>query len=133
VDAGSQSKGVLILDWTTLWTWWPTGKPLFSPTEPMSMTMYMKQEAPVGRHSIGHAVVYLGAIAMGTEETGGQRCDVIEVSIMEHKRSGYLWLSQADHLPRKLREVERVDKEITATETWSNVKLNAPIPLSTYR
>ncbi len=114
---------------------------------------YMKEPSPRGRHSIGHEAGKLGAgIAMtildastfhgytdslqryidavrplGEQTVGGEVCDGIEVSIMKHQRSWYLWLSRKDHLPRKLNETVRVSYEMTAEETWSDVVLNAEI------
>jgi len=58
----------------------------------------------------------------------GQPCDGIEVSIMKHQRSWYLWLSRRDHLPRKLKMIVRVAHDIVTEERWSSIKLNADIP-----
>ncbi len=117
-------------------------------------TFYMKEPAPPGRHSISHQTGKLGAglsmtiidpstfhgytdslqrymdgvHGMGTETVGGQPCDVVEVSFMKHQRSWYLWLSQSDHLPRKLNEIVRVSHEITIAEAWSDVQVDAGIP-----
>ncbi len=43
-----------------------------------------------------------GVKSLGSEKFGDEDCDKIEVSIMKHQRSWYLWLSRSDHLPRKL-------------------------------
>ncbi len=117
-------------------------------------TFYMKQRTPVGQHSIGHEAGYLGAgIAMpildpstfhgytdslqpyldgvrkvGMEKVGTEECDVVEVSIMKHQRSWQLWLSQRDHLPRKLTQTVRVSYDIVSEESWSDVTINAEIP-----
>jgi len=108
---------------------------------------YMQHPTPVGVHSIAHEVGKLGAgmsmtvidpstfhgytdslqayidgmRVLGTETVGDQECTVIEVSFMDHQRSWYLWLSERDHLPRKLMAVVRVNYDIIVTETWSNV------------
>jgi hypothetical protein len=58
---------------------------------------------------------------------GNELCDAVEVGFMKHQRSWYLWLSQRDHLPRKLKEVIRVSYDIVAEETWTNVTLDAPM------
>jgi outer membrane lipoprotein-sorting protein len=117
-------------------------------------TFYMKKPTPLGRHSIAHETGHLGAgmsmtiidpstfhgytdslqayvhgvRGLGSEKVGAEMCDVIEVSIMKHQRSWYLWLAQKDHLPRKLKEVVRVSYDIIAEESWSEVTLDADIP-----
>jgi outer membrane lipoprotein-sorting protein len=117
-------------------------------------TSYMKKPAPPGGHSIGHETGILGAglgmpvldpstfhgytdslqayldgvKSLGTEKVGDEDCDKIEVSIMKHQRSWYLWLSKRDHLPRKLKQVVRVSYDIVMHEEWSSVTLNAEIP-----
>ena len=116
--------------------------------------VYMKKAAPLGGHSIGHETGALGAgmgmpvidpssfygyidslqswldgvKRMGTEKVGDEDCDVIEVSFMRHQRSWYLWVSQKDHLPRKLKEVVRVAHEIVTYETWSDIVVDGDIP-----
>ena len=44
---------------------------------------------------------------LGEEKVGDEDCDKIELSIMKHQRSWYLWLSKNDHLPRKLKQIVR--------------------------
>ena len=116
--------------------------------------VYMKEATPLGKHSIGHKTGLLGAgmsmpiidpstfhgytdslqpyidwiRGMGTEKVEDEECDVIEVSIMKHQRSWYLWLSRQDHLPRKLKQVVRVAYDIIMHEQWSQVTINAEIP-----
>jgi hypothetical protein len=68
-----------------------------------------------------------GVMGIGKENIGGEECDGIEVSIMKHQRSWYLWLSPKDHLPRKLKEVVRVSYDIVTNETWSDVVVNGPM------
>lgn len=118
------------------------------------MTSYMKKAAPPGGHSIGHETCYLGAgmsmpvidpstffgytdslqayldgvKGLGTEKVDGEDCDKIEVSIMKHQRSWYLWLSKKDHLPRKLKQIVRVSYDIITNEEWSSVTINPDIP-----
>lgn len=117
------------------------------------MTFYMTKRASQGRHSIGHETGRLGAgmsmtildlstfhgytdslqryvdgvCQSGTEVVGEEPCDVIEVSIMKHQRSWYLWLSKKDHLPRKLKQVVRVSYDIVTHEVWSNIVVNEEI------
>jgi peroxiredoxin/outer membrane lipoprotein-sorting protein len=160
VEPVSRKQGNIVIDGSCLWTWWPTGKPSFALNDTKTGTAYyMKEPAPLGAHSLGHSVCNLGTpnsmtildpstfhgytdslqpyvdglIGLGTEEIGGETFDKIEVSIMDHQRSWYLWLSRRDHLPRKLHEVVRVEYEITTDEIWSDVKVNARIPLSKYQ
>ena len=115
---------------------------------------YMSKPAPPGGHSIGHEVVFLGVgmsmpvldpstffgytdslqryvdgvMGMGREKVGDEECDVVEVSIMKHQRSWYLWLSKKDHLPRKLKQVVRVSYDITTNEEWSDIVIDGPVP-----
>ncbi len=116
--------------------------------------VYMKEATPLGKHSIGHKTGLLGAgmsmpiidpstfhgytdslqpyidwiRSMGTEKVEDEECDVIEVSIMKHQRSWYLWLSKQDHLPRKMKQVVRVAYDIIMHELWREVTINAEIP-----
>jgi len=119
-----------------------------------SKNVYMKKPTPIGRHSIAHETGLLGAgmsmtiidpstfhgytdslqpyvdwvRGIGTERVGDEECDGIEVSIMKHQRSWYLWLSKRDYLPRKLKQVVRVNYDIITEELWSEVTINADIP-----
>lgn len=154
-----QVRGVLVLDGTHFWTYWPNGRLRYgfeeeSEWEQTRMTSYMKEPAPPGHHSIAHMTDTLGAgmsmtiiqpsyfhggrsalddyldgvRTMGSgEKVGDEECDLIEVSFMNHQRSHYLWLSKRDHLPRKLKEIVRVDYDITTDEVWSRVEINQPI------
>ncbi len=72
---------------------------------------------------------YLDGIrSRGTNRVRGEVCDVIEVSFMRARWTWYIWLSRQDHLPRKLKRVDRgVDTRVTVEE-WSNVTVNAEIP-----
>ncbi|MFZ1934328.1 MAG: DUF2092 domain-containing protein [Thermoguttaceae bacterium] len=118
------------------------------------LTSYIKKGAPPGGHSIGHEVGYLGSgmsmpvidpstfhgytdylqayldgvMGLGSEKVGDEDCDKIEVSMMKHQRSWYLWLSRRDHLPRKMREIVRVSFDLIITEDWSSVIINGEIP-----
>ncbi len=67
-------------------------------------------------------------MGMGQEKVGDEECDVVEVSIMKHQRSWYLWLSRKDHLPRKFKEVIRVSYDIVVYETWSDIVIDGPMP-----
>ncbi len=116
--------------------------------------VYMKKPAPPGGHSIGHETGLTGAgmsmpvidpstfhgytdslqpyldgvMGMGSEYVGDEDCHVIEVSIMKHQRSWYLWLSKKDHLPRKLKQVVRVSYDIIMHEVWSDIVIDGQMP-----
>jgi len=122
------------------------------------LTCYMTKPARPGGHSIGHEVAFLGSgmsmpvidpstfhgytdslqqyldgvKSLGTEKLGTDDCDKIELSIMKHQRSWYLWLSKQDHLPRKLHEIVRVRHDLIIDEEWSSVTLNAAMPESMF-
>jgi outer membrane lipoprotein-sorting protein len=111
---------------------------------------YYTQPAPPGQHSILHEVSLLGAgmvttivdpsmfhgytdtlqpylqavAKRGQETVGDQTCDVIELSFMDGQRTWELWLSQRDHLPRKLKQVIHVSNDITIEEAWTKVVVN---------
>lgn len=123
--------------------WEQTGK-YAEEYEKNRRTFYMKERTPRGQHSIGHQTDKLGAgmsmtildpssfhgytdslqpyldgvRGMGTETVGDEPCAVVEVSLMKHQRSWYLWLSQRDRMPRKLKQVVRVSYDIISEETW---------------
>jgi len=69
-----------------------------------------------------------GIRSQGTEAVGRDVCDVIEISFMKAQRTRYIWLSRQDHLPRKIKEINRLaDSHVTVVQ-WSDVKLNPRIP-----
>jgi hypothetical protein len=116
--------------------------------------VYMKKPAPPGGHSIGHETSLLGVgmsmpvldpstffgytdslqryvdgvMKIDGEKVGDEPCDGIEVSIMKHQRSWYIWLSPKDHLPRKLKQIVRVSYDIVAQESWSQIVIDGPMP-----
>jgi hypothetical protein len=118
----------------------------------------MKKPSPPGGHSSGHETGILGAgmsmpildpstfhgytdslqeyldgvKGLGAEKVGTEDCDKIELSIMKHQRSWFLWISKADHLPRKLQEIVRVSYDLIINEEWSGVTLDAEIPDSMF-
>jgi outer membrane lipoprotein-sorting protein len=150
--------GTLIGDGESLWIFWPGDRPRFVSTdqeyEKTRSKVYMKEATPLAKHSIAHKVGNLGvpasgliidpstfhgysdslmpyfdgATGMGTDKVADEDCDVIEASFMKHQRSWYLWLSQKDHLPRKVKEVVRVSYEIISHETWSDIVIDGAIP-----
>lgn len=116
-------------------------------------TFYTKTRTPVGKHSLGHAIGDLqvglamtildpstfhgysdslqpyidGVRSLGPETVDGELCDGIDVSIMKHQRSWYLWLARKDNLPRKLKQIVRVGSDLLLEESWSNVVIDADI------
>jgi outer membrane lipoprotein-sorting protein len=114
---------------------------------------YSKIRTPPGRHSLAHETGELGAgmamtildpstfhgytdslqqyidavRAMPVEKVGNEECDVVEVSIMKHQRSWFLWLAKKDHLPHKLKQIIRVSSDILMEESWSEVTVDAPL------
>ncbi len=121
-------------------------------------TSYMTKPAPPGRHSIWHEGRFLGdemvlpvlnasvfhghvdsteryldaVRSAGAEMIGGEDCEKVEVSFMNHQRSSVLWLSKRDHLPRKLKEVVRVTSDFVTHEEWSSVTVDQEIPEGTF-
>jgi thiol-disulfide isomerase/thioredoxin len=68
-----------------------------------------------------------GIQSKGTDTVGRDVCDVIEISFMKAQRTRYIWLSRQDHLPRRIKEINRLaDNHITVVQ-WSNVTLNPHI------
>jgi outer membrane lipoprotein-sorting protein len=150
--------GTLVGDGRFLWIFWPGDRPRFASTkeeyEKTRSKVYMKEETPLAKHSIGHKIVSLGvpmnlpifdastfhgytdslqpyldgAMGMGTEKVGDEDCDVIEVSFMKHQRSWYLWLSPKDHLPRRLQQIVRVGRDSTMHEIWLDIVIDGAIP-----
>ena len=122
------------------------------------ITSYMQKAAPVGKHSIAHQIQLLaiglampvlnpslfhkctlsmekhldGVRSLGVEKVGEEECELIEVSYMNHQRSKYLWISNKDNLPRKLKEIVRVSHNIITRELWANVIINSEIPLNLF-
>ena len=114
----------------------------------------MSKLAPPMHHSIGHEVGLLGSGMImnildlstfhgytdclqplidgvarhGTETFAGEPCDVLDLSFMDGQRAWRLWISQRDHLPRKLSEAVHVANDIHAEEVWSNIRVNEAIP-----
>ncbi len=149
-------QGTLVGDGDHLWLFWSGDRPRLELEEDESYektrkNVYITKRTPLGRHSIGHEVAWIGggtivdpstfhgytdslhpyldgAEGMGTEEVSGEACNVIEVSFMKHQRSWYLWLSQKDHLPRKMKEVVRVSEDLVILESWFDLVIDGEIP-----
>ncbi len=68
-----------------------------------------------------------GVRELGNEVIDGLSCRKIEVSMLDHQRSHYLWLSERDQLPRRLVELVRLDHDVITREVWSSVRVNEEI------
>jgi peroxiredoxin/outer membrane lipoprotein-sorting protein len=156
------NHGILVGDGQYAWSYWPNGRPWFSAEDrdaykKTRFQVYMKEPAS-GKYSIGYAKVMLKSNCfpvlnpsvfqgindslepyiervrcLGVEKVDGEDCDVIEVSLIDYKRSYMFWISRRDHLPRKLKDVVRTRGEHITQEVWSKVTLNAPIPMEKFR
>jgi len=154
--------GTLIGDGDYLWIYWPGDRPFSGEDrdsyEKTRSNVYMKEATPLGKHSIGHKTNILGAgmsmpiidpstfhgytaslqpyldgfRMVGTEKVGDEECDVIEVSIMKGQRIWQLWLSERDHLPRKLKQIIHVSYDIITHEQWSDVTINGKIQMERF-
>ena len=162
-SAQKEKGGILVGDGKQLWIYWPQGRYKHAledqaDYEKTRLSSYITKPTPLGMHSIGHDVCWLGTglgmpvidpsifhgytdslqpyldgvQGLGAEKIGNEDCDKIEVSIMKHQRSWYLWLSRRDHLPRKLHEVVRVSYDLVIDEDWSSLDLNGDIPNSKF-
>ena len=126
-------------------------------SEETRLNVYMKEATPTGKDSIRYKTSRLGAgmsvpvidpstfhghghtisrkpqidgiKRIGTEEVRDIECDVIEVSFDKGQEMWQLWLSKEDHLPRKLK---RVQGDILIDELWSDVAVNAEIPMEKF-
>ena len=152
------ATGTLVGDGQQFWIFWPNERPMMASEsrEEYAKTrtkVYMREQRPAKQYSIAHQGMKLGNMCMlvmqpsifhgnmgsleahldavrskGTEEVGGEQCDVIELAYMKGQRSKYYWLAHSDHLPRKLKEVVRVASgNIVTDELWTNVTLNGTI------
>ncbi|MHC5081136.1 MAG: hypothetical protein ACYTHN_19170 [Planctomycetota bacterium] len=155
-DEEGKPGGIIIGDGQTMWTVWPGKRPRWGEDEKTyaktCLKRYMQEPAPPGMHSIGHRMMRIGAWMpalnpsrfhgapsslddyfdgvrfIGTKTVEGEVRDGIEVSFMKHQRSRYLWLSRKDHLPRSLKEVVRVNRDIVDIERWENVSVGVAMP-----
>ncbi len=115
--------------------------------------VYMKKAASTGGQSIGREIVLLGGEVSsiidpgifngytdslepyldgvryrGSDRISDERFDVIEVSFMNRQRTWYIWLSEQDHLPRRMKEIIRATDDYIGNERWLEVTINAGIP-----
>lgn len=152
-----QWAGVIVGDGQSAWSYWPSGRPWFSGEDPDAYektrsNVYIKEPAPPGKYAIRYSAVmkksnhfaivdpsrFFGVRCslepvidwvriVDREQVDGEDCCVIEVSYMKHQRSCYFWVSQRDHLPRKLKRIVRATEDLIDEEQWSKVTLNGVI------
>jgi hypothetical protein len=158
-NAKDGTAATLIGDGETAWTFWPDGRPVLSmedyQTKPADrMSHYMKEPAPLARHSISHLTAMLGygmsmlildpsafhgytdglqplidgVTPLEDADVDGVSCHGVRVSIMDGQRVWEIWLSKEDRLPRRMTETIHVQQDIVKEETWSDVVLNADVP-----
>jgi peroxiredoxin/outer membrane lipoprotein-sorting protein len=154
------NHGILIGDGQYAWSYWPNGRPEFSGEDysdykKTRLNVYMKEPAPE-KYSIGYAKVMINCFPvlnpsvfqgisdslephiewiryLGVEKVDREDCDVIEVSHMNRQRSYFFWISNRDHLPRKLKDIVRTKGKLITEELWSKVTLNGHIPTEKFR
>ncbi len=74
-----------------------------------------------------------GIRSRGFDTVAGEACDVIEISYDRAERTRYLWLSRQDHLPRRIKEIVRLEDDHTLTVArWSKVTRNPDLPPSRF-
>ncbi len=112
--------------------------------------VYTKVLSPLGHHSLAHMIDKLGAgtvmtiiepsvfhgyidpfdyyldgvRSLGTEKINQEDCDIIEVSLADGQRIRQLWLSQEDHIPRKLKETIKLGQNLIKDEVWTDIAIN---------
>jgi outer membrane lipoprotein-sorting protein len=157
VSAHSKTTGTLVGDGNDLWIFWPGVCPQLDPEdtnvpEDMWSKLYVTRSTPLGKHSIGHDVrnigrhmpyidpstfhgytdslqPYIDGVAYrGTHTLRGEPCDIIEVSVMSAQRTWFIWLSQRDRLPRRIKQIIRFIGTSVGVEDWLDVKINEGIP-----
>ncbi len=73
-----------------------------------------------------------GIRSRGTDKVEKENCDVIEISYMKAQRLRHLWISRRDHLPRQIKEIVRIADNEIVVEEWSDIKINADVPVKTF-
>lgn len=72
--------------------------------------------------------------SIGKRRIDGRNCTGIEISFMEGQRSWYLWLSDHDDFPRRLKEVVRAGSNtIVTTEKYFNVRFNGELEEAAFK
>jgi peroxiredoxin len=119
---------------------------------------FMRQVCPANKFSIAHQIDYLGVgmgmtildpsvfhgyedqmepyldgiRARGEEPVGDETCHVIEASFMDGQRIRQYWVARRDNLPRRLREIVRLNEDTVKEENWRKVSVDAHIPPGTF-
>jgi peroxiredoxin/outer membrane lipoprotein-sorting protein len=65
-----------------------------------------------------------GIRSRGKDYIGKEECEIIEVSFMKAQRTRYFWISKKDHLPRKIKEINRLANIKVIVEELSEIKIN---------
>jgi peroxiredoxin/outer membrane lipoprotein-sorting protein len=155
-------KGILVGDGRYFWLYWTDGRPFFygedaEHYERTRFNSYMRKPAPPGEHSLAHRIPDLGDVAMtpfepssfygyqegldmfldgvrmvGKETIGEEKCNVIEAQFMDGQRSRFFWLSERDFMPRKIREIVRLEQDVITEEVWTDVRLDEDMPLELF-
>ena len=115
--------------------------------------VYIKKTNPAGKDSITREIDRLGiiwnglildpSIFHGYEDSfepyidgvrsrgpyyyRGEECDIIEVSYMNAQRTRYYWICKKDHLPRQIKEINRLAENHVRVEEWSDIKSKTTI------
>ena len=66
-----------------------------------------------------------GIRSRGKDYVGKEECEIIELSFMKAQRSRYFWISKEDHLPRKIKDINRLANIKVLVEELSEIKLNS--------
>jgi peroxiredoxin/outer membrane lipoprotein-sorting protein len=129
-----------------------------TPTDEVTRySSYMTKTAPLGEHSILHEAVFLGNVGMpifdpstfhghvdsiaghfdaarrlADEPVSGEDCSVVEISWLGGQRTWRLWLSNRDHLPRRLQQTVRVRDDVKTREEWSEIEIGGSIDASRF-
>jgi peroxiredoxin len=116
--------------------------------------VYIKKANPVGKDSIAREIDLLGIIwhdlildpstfhgytdslelyidgirSRGPHHIRGEECEIIEVSYMKALRTRYFWISKEDHLPRQIKQIDRLAENHVRVEEWSDIKSKTIIP-----
>ena len=116
--------------------------------------VYIKKTNPAGKDSIVREINLLGIIwydlildpstfhgyedslepyidgvrSRGPYTIRGEACDIIEVSYMKAQRTRYFGICKEDHLPRQIKQIDRLAENHVRIEEWSDIKSKVIIP-----
>lgn len=153
--------GTIVGDGENFWFFWEGQRPMRSREDLVQYELtkynsYYRLDATPGAHSLWHLVSRTGCgkmasqpsyfhkcpdpldpdidsvIIHGKEKIGEETCDYIEISYLDHQRSRYYWLRENDKLPRKIKEITRVDYDIITEENWRDLAVNIDMPDSLF-